>query len=150
MTEDIKCIQHADDLTLALRDTVSLKNALATIDEFCIHAGSKINLTKTECILLGNLKDVYKEIYGIKVVEKTIKCLGVYIGHDSNDCFDKNWTKIHDDIQKLFESWKKRKLTIFGKKCIINSLAISKLVYKATILTYPGDEFMKKLFKTYF
>ena len=34
MTEDIKCTQHADDLTLALRDTLSLKNALATIDEF--------------------------------------------------------------------------------------------------------------------
>ena len=45
---------------------------------------------------------------------------------------------------------KKRKLTIFGKKCIINSFAISKLVYKVTILTYPGDEFMKKLLKLIF
>ena len=44
----------------------------------------------------------------------------------------------------------KRNLTIFGKKCIINSLAISKLVYKATILTYPGDEFMKKVLKLFF
>jgi hypothetical protein len=32
-----------------------------------------------------------------------------------------------DDIQKFFESWKKRKLTIFGKVCLINILAISKL-----------------------
>ena len=59
-------------------------------------------------------------------------------------------TKIHDDIQNIFEPWKKRKLTIFGKTCIIISLAISKLVYKATILTYPGDEFMKKLLKLIF
>ena len=29
MTEDIKCIQHADDLTLTLRDTLSLKNTFS-------------------------------------------------------------------------------------------------------------------------
>ena len=37
-------------------------------------------------------------------------------------------------MQKLFESWKRRKLTIFGKTCIINSLGISKLIYRASTL----------------
>ena len=45
---------------------------------------------------------------------------------------------------------KKRKLTIFDKKFIINSLAISKLVYRASILSFLGDEFLKKLSKLTF
>ena len=78
MEEEIKNIQHADDLTVALKDTLSLKNTLETIHEFCAHAGSKINITKTECILLGNLKGLHDELYGIKVTNKCIKALGIY------------------------------------------------------------------------
>ena len=150
MDKDIKSIHHADDLTLALKDTLSLQSALRTIHDFCLHAGSKVNLTKTECLLLGRLKDGRIELHCIKVVQTVTKCLGIYIGSDRTECFDKNWTSIYDDMQKLFESWKKRKLTIFCKKCIVNSLAISKLVYRASILTYPGDEFVKKISKLIF
>ena len=56
---------------------------------------------------------------------------------------------IHD-IQKLFESWKKRKLTIFGKCCIINSLAISKLIYVASVLPLPDENFLKLINKSIF
>lgn len=48
-------------------------------------------------------------------------------------------------MEKLFESWKRRKLTLFGKSCIINTLAISKLIYVASILCLPGKEFLKKI-----
>ena len=65
MEKEIKNIQHADDLTVALKDTLSLKNAIETIHKFSAHAGSKINIAKTECILLGNLKGLYDELYGI-------------------------------------------------------------------------------------
>ena len=47
-------------------------------------------------------------------------------------------TIVYNDIQKLFESWKRRKLTLFGKTCIINTLGISKLIYRASILQMPG------------
>ena len=52
MEQEIKNIQHADGLTVTLKDTLSLKNTIETIHEFCAHAGSKINIAKTECILL--------------------------------------------------------------------------------------------------
>ena len=48
-------------------------------------------------------------------------------------------------MQKLFESWKRRKLTIFGKTCIINTLGTSsKLIYRASILQIPDKDFLKK------
>ena len=51
------------------------------------------------------------------------------------------------DMEKLFESWKKRKLTIFGKCEIINTLAISKLIYIASILPLPPPYFIKDVNK---
>ena len=48
-------------------------------------------------------------------------------------------------MERLFESWKKRKLTIFGKTCVINSLAISKLINVGSVLPIPEDSLIKKI-----
>ena len=101
---EIKSIQHADDLTIASNDEASIKHALDTIHEFYEFAGSKIEISKTECILLGNLKNMYNELYGIKITNKAVKCLGIYIGHDKEECYAKNWMKIYHNIENIFES----------------------------------------------
>jgi hypothetical protein len=97
-----------------------------------------------------NLKGTFKKILNLKVNENSIKSLGIYIGHNKEECFEKNWMRYRRDIEKLLQSWKTRKLTLFGKCCIINSLAISKLVYDATLLTTPGDDFIKDINKMIF
>lgn len=132
-------------ISLALKDKNSLDLSLKIINEFCNHAGSKININKTECILLGGLKDMYDEINGIKATHKAVRCLGIYIGHDKEECYNKNWMKIYHDMEKLFESWKRRKLTVFGKSCMIKTLATSKLVYIASILCIPDKEYICKV-----
>jgi hypothetical protein len=52
--------------------------------------------------------------------------------------------KIYDDIEQLFESWKRRKLTLFGKPCIVKTLAIFKLVYVASVLNIPNNTNIKR------
>ena len=44
--KEIKTAQHGDDLTVILRNALSLSHALDTIKEFCQHAGSKVNIEK--------------------------------------------------------------------------------------------------------
>jgi hypothetical protein len=61
-----------------------------------------------------------------------------------------NWNKKIDDVEKLFESWKKRKLTIYGKVCLINTFAISKFIYTVSILNYPKDQIIKLFNKRIF
>ena len=65
-------------------------------------------------------------------------------GHDKLECYNKNWMKVYHDVEKLFESWK-RKLSIFGKCTIINTHALSKLLYIANILELPGKKFIKDI-----
>ena len=43
------------------------------------------------------------------------------------------------------KEWKKRKLTIFGKTCIVNTLALSKLYYSASILKHPPHDAIKRM-----
>ena len=96
-------------------------------------------------MLLGSLNDTYRgeNISNIKVNRNYIKCLGIYFGYNKGECYERNWTNTVKDMEKLFESWKKRKLTIFGKCEIINTLAVSKLIYVASVLSLPNDTLIK-------
>ena len=118
---EIKSIQQADEMILTLKNIESLKQAIKTTNKFCELAGSKINISKTESILLGILKDKHKTIEGINVTKTAVKTLGIYIGHDKAECYNKNWMKTYHEMEKLFESWKRRKLSNFWKCTIINS-----------------------------
>ena len=74
-----------------------------------------------------------------------IECLSIYIGHDKSECYKLNWVNTENDMEELFESWKKRNLTLFGKTCIKNTLTVSKFIYKASILPYPEENLINKV-----
>lgn len=104
----------------------------------------KLTRKKPQFILLGNLKDRYKESCNISVTNNAVRCLDIFIGHNKEQFYNLNWLKIYEDMVKLFESWNKRNLTIFGKTCVVNSLAISKLIYVGSILPILENDLMKK------
>lgn len=58
---EVISVNIADDLTVDVKDDNSLLNTINAIYEFSRHVGCKINIDKTECILLGTLKDTFKE-----------------------------------------------------------------------------------------
>ena len=45
-----------------------------------------------------------------------------------------NYTKKIKDVHTVLKIWQSRNLSIIGKICVINSLAISKLMYLASVL----------------
>ena len=53
---EYKCFQYGDDVNLFLQDEFQVDKALTIIDDFSSRAGPKLNILKTEGILLGNLK----------------------------------------------------------------------------------------------
>ena len=52
--------------------------------------------------------------------------------------------KVYHNIETLFDSLIKRKLTLYVKCTVINSLALPPLIYTGSILESPDDEFYKK------
>lgn len=149
----IHVVQHADDCTNMVKEPNSLKNALETIQQFSKVAGPNLNIEKTECILTGKFIKTYETetvIEGVKINRKSIKSLGIYLGHDKDECYNKNWTSKLENFSRILSVWKIRNLTIFGKCTIINTLAISKLVYNAFILQNPKPEYFKNVSKMIF
>ena len=138
-TAEIKVKQYADDTTLILKRVNDIYKAVDIIDEFGNVAGLKLNKNKTEAILLGSLKNRYKSINNITFTNKAVRCLGIYIGHDTDECYSKNWTEKLTFFEQTLERWKKRNLTIFGRILIIKTLALSKFVYNFGIMTVSKE-----------
>ena len=86
-------------------------------------------------------------IRGVRITNSCIESLGIYIGHDKTECYEKNWTSKLEKLERILSVWKKRNLTIFGKCTIINTLAISKTFYNANTLQNPDVEFFKNVSK---
>ena len=115
-----------------------MEGALKTVSTFSDFAGPRLNLQKTEGLLLGPLKhSSIKSCNNIEFKDSPIKCLGIYIGHDKKKCEELNWdSKIHK-MENILKLWGKRNLTIFGKVTIVNTLCLPKVMYNCMLLVVP-------------
>ena len=70
------------------------------LDRFRNTSGLKINCSKTECMLIGSLKESKEEYFGIKWPKIPIKALGVYFTYDQKLLKEKNFIERLDSIKK--------------------------------------------------
>ncbi len=149
LDSEIKTSMYADDTTLLMNDLDSVKNAIENVNIFSNIAGPRLNVDKTEGILLGPLKNSMESKHGINFTNEPVRCLGIYIGHNIQKCKEKNWDEKLEKIKIVFERWKYRNLSLPGKVLIIKSLASAKLVHNMTILHTP-EEVIKEIEKLIF
>ena len=134
---ECKILQYADDSTLTLENTESITKSLKIIKEFSLVSGLKLNTDKCKGIWLGQLRTNPTTFGNIKFGTEPVKCLGIYIGTDSKKCENENWDKKITNIEQMLIKWNSRKLTLFGKATVINSLVIPKLIYNISMLAVP-------------
>ena len=128
-SNEIKLTGYADDVSYFCKDKISMVNVLSKINRFSKVSGLEINKTKSECLILSN------ETYGDKIAEipivQNVKILGHFFGHDKLICFYNNFYKKIPKFEKIFNMWKQRNLTLFGKNLLINSLINSLFLYNS-------------------
>ena len=146
MNREIKIAQHADDAALTLTKIESIPIALKEIEDFGSVSGLTLNLDKTEGIWVGGFKDNDPSMFNIKWTKESVRYLGIFIGHDTEECCRMNWDTKVDNLKKTLQIWKMRQLSLFGKVLIVKSFAISKIIYTASILI-PHDDFIKRVNK---
>lgn len=132
---NIKILQYADDTIVFPKSDSEISIIINHLKIFSDVAGPKLNISKTEGMRLGNLKYTRSKYTDIQWNNKCIRCLGIYVGLDKIECEKRNWIDKIEQLQRLLDNWRSRKLTIFGKVQVIKSLALSKLVFSA-INTY--------------
>ena len=126
--------QYADDTTVTVRDSGSVKRVLELVEVYGRAAGAKINVDKSEIMYIGGVERVD---VGLRVENRFIKVLGVHLGVDSKEARDATWTGVINKIRGVCTTWKARRLRLKGKVIVVNSLLLSVCVYVMNVVEMP-------------
>ena len=119
-SKEIKLTQMADDTTVFLESENIIPISLNEIQRFSEVSGLIVNKSETKGLLIGrNRHNIRHKIHGIDFTMSSIKSLGIYFSANTKESQHLNWNKLIKDIQNLLNSWKRRKLTMFGKITVL-------------------------------
>ncbi|KAK3728096.1 hypothetical protein QZH41_003920 [Actinostola sp. cb2023] len=115
----VKTSQYADDLTLTLRDSYSIKRSFVHITMYERASGCKLNRDKCEGLWIGSSRGSIERPVNIRWVADKVKILGIWLGY--GDLTEFNWTQRVVKLEKILNLWKGRTLSLKGKSLIIKS-----------------------------
>ena len=143
--------QFADDTSFAiLNHPGNLDDLFKILDRFTSISGLKINVEKSELLLLGTgtAWDIPKEHR--KLIKEEVKMLGIMISTNKQKLQHSNYDPVLEKMRNKAAIWSKRRLSLAGKIAIIKTLITSQLVYCMTVLPSPNKEYWKEVNKILF
>ena len=134
---EIKICQLADDTTCFIKNENSLKHLLDTFRTFNKCAGLGMNTDKTSARRLGDLELSDENLMGLHWTQEPVHTLGINISGKESDHYELNFKPKIIKMQQLLNSWKCRYLSLKGKITVINTLALSQIIYLCSIIKTP-------------
>ncbi|KAL9989297.1 hypothetical protein ACROYT_G003831 [Oculina patagonica] len=147
--KEIKLTQFADDTTVFVNDQVSVINLLKLLREFKHTSGLEINTSKTEAMWLGAWRNKTDTPYNFRWPQEPIRALGVFFSYNADEANNLNFGEKIRNLEKTFNGWKRRKLTLHGRIKIVKTLGLSKLIYNTSVLEIP-EFYVKEINKLTF
>ncbi|XP_006821779.1 uncharacterized protein LOC102807742 [Saccoglossus kowalevskii] len=144
--KEVKESAFADDMTCFLSNSESVDNLMQVLKKFHECRGLKINRDKTEAVWLGKWKNKNEEKFGVKWPTSPIKIVGVHFSYDKEEMQKINIEKPLNNLRKVLNQWKSRKLSIFGKTQIIKTFGLSQFTY-ILANTYVKNSVLKEVHK---
>ena len=149
---EIKLEQYADDSTFILDGSQSsFRACLKTIDEFSAVSGLLLNPQKSELLFsgLGQPPPFIAES-NFKCISDNFRYLGIIFTKDLREMAAVNFKMKVEAISNMLKGWLRRRLTLYGKRTVLKSLALSKLTYVLTVLPNPPSVMIKGLQRQFF
>jgi hypothetical protein len=138
--------QFADDTSFSLTENKegihSLFKLLNTYGEV---SGLKLNINKTEIMLLKKTDDSGMPKRYKKYIKKEVKYLGCQLSIDQQETTKTNIYNATTKINNLIDKWMNRRTTLSGKIAIIKSLLIPQLTYTLTTMASPDEKTIKDI-----
>ena len=122
--EEIKNTLYADDTTLFVKDLESVQKLLEMLEKFIRCLGLELNKSKTEAMWLGSWAGRKDKPFGFRWPEVSTYPLGIHFTNDSSTSDKSNFEKKLEDLQRILNAWKRRKLTLLGKIYTVKSLTM--------------------------
>lgn len=121
-------------MTSFVRDKLSHRTLLDTLQLFGTYSGLKVNHDKTEILVLGNMEINSSEL-GVNELSKVIKILGVNLTFNHSLFYKMNFESIEKSLSGLLKSWDWRGLSLLEKIEVMKSFAIPKIVYRVVLIS---------------
>ena len=118
-------------------------------DDFGKSSGLKINYNKTEILRIGSMKSSNSRLYTAKEgswSNDSIRILGIEISVN-NDIEKLNILPLISKMESIIKMWSWRQLILYGKITIINTLLLSQLIYRLTVLPSPSEATLRRIDK---
>ena len=78
-----------------------------------------------------------KWLIGAHWPKEPILSLGIFFSHNRTLAEELNFGAKVRELEQTLNTWKRRKLTLYGKINIVKTLGLSKLIYNASVLNVP-------------
>ena len=129
MKKEIKVAAFADDMTCFMSDIESTRGLFVLLEAFQDCSGLSVNKDKTEGAWLGRWRNRKDVMFGKKWHTSPIKIVGIHFFYNREENYRKNINKAMDNMKIVLNSWKRRKLSLFGKVQIIKTFGMSQFSY---------------------
>jgi hypothetical protein len=136
---EIKISQLADDTTCFLNNLESITVIMRIFDEFKNCAGLQVNVEKTKATFIGSFRDRVDSPLGLDWSTNYIDTLGVKLSVKGEDHYNLNFKDKILNLKNILRIWKGRHLSLKGKATIINTLALSPILYLASVIHVPDN-----------
>ena len=137
LNKEIKLSQYADDTTSFCKDQESLGKLLELLDLFKDCSGLKLKQSKSEAMWLGKNANKTDTLFGVQWPQRPISALGISFSYNLKLCEQENFSQKICKIQKLFNIWSQRNLSLYGKITIAKTLGLSKLIFVSACIHTP-------------
>ena len=142
---EIKVLTYADDTTLIVRDTESIKEIFDIYNKYALASGAKINMEKTEILKLGKWRHKMPEETKYKqYIKEEIKLLGAYFHENPEQNKIINWIKKEEKVKKIIQYHTNREISLMGKVLLTNSLILSQYWHVGAILQ-PDRKYINRV-----
>ena len=135
--KEFKVSQYADDTTAFVADLESAENLFKLLHAFQKCSGLEINTTKTEGMWLGANRNKKTKHFDIAWPSEPVFALGIHFTYRDEVSHQKNFEQKLTSVKNLLNIWYPRNLSLYGRITILKTLALSKLVYNTSMLSFP-------------
>ena len=148
--KEYKIKQFADDSqTMSIFDLDSINATIKNFLDFGKVSGSTINYEKSADIMrIGTIKNTDASLelnHNVSWTNGPIEVLGISLSPNTNETTIVNYSAVIEKINKTVQIWNSQKLTLYGKISIINTVLLSKLIYRLSCLPSPDDLTIKAI-----
>ena len=133
---ELKVSAYADDANFLVNDIQSLNCLFLTCTDFGHYSSLRLNEEKSEASWIGSNKSNTSKPLSCKWVNlknDKIKILGCYSSYCKDLSEKYNFLEVINKLKTCLHVWKSKRLTLAGKILIFKTMALSKILYIATM-----------------